>query len=96
LLAGVCADLGGAFDFDGCCAPAGEAKLETTRAVTRIASFAEFFITVHQFEDRPADQPSFASREKYSMSINGLNGTTFGQVLAKKDRPRDRPKLAIV
>src|SRR5882757_8290744 len=61
LFGAVCADLGGALDFGGgCCAPAGPAKPETTKAVRRMASFAEFFITSHQFEDRPTDRPILA------------------------------------
>src|SRR4051812_3807106 len=41
----VCADLGGALDFAGCCAPAGPAKPETASAAMRMASFVEFFIS---------------------------------------------------
>jgi hypothetical protein len=40
----VCADLGGALDFAGCCAPMGPARAVTASAVMRIAGVAEFFI----------------------------------------------------
>jgi hypothetical protein len=45
LFGAVCADFAGVLDFDGCCAPADPTKPETTTAVIRIVSFAEFFIT---------------------------------------------------
>src|SRR5438270_5508107 len=41
----VCADLGGALDFAGCCAPTDPVRPETASAAMRMASFAEFFIT---------------------------------------------------
>src|SRR4051812_23958057 len=54
----VCADLGGALDFAGCCAPAGPGKPETASAAMRMASFAEVFIGKFMILKGSASRPA--------------------------------------
>src|ERR1700754_4181754 len=60
----VCADLGGALDFGGCCAWPGKVRPNASTAAMRTTGFGGLFMVEPQSEDRPADRPSFASFTK--------------------------------